>query len=190
MSNNQKLHIVTGNKDKFLQAKAAFSGFKFDLVQTDIDVPEIQSNSIQDIAGFSAEWVSNKLQAPVAITDVAYEISVLKGFPGPFIKYINTWLTEEDILRLLSGLDNREVVVKECLAYSDPGHPPKYIVGEAHGTIAKSYSRKGSTPINSLFIPQGYNKTIPFIQPEEMTDFWNNQFNNWPRLAKILQKTR
>lgn len=39
--------------------------------------------------------------------DAGFAINVLNRFPGTFVKYVNNWLSEEKILTLLGGKDDR-----------------------------------------------------------------------------------
>ena len=56
-----------------------------------------------------------KLERPVIKSDVGYFIEALNGFPGPFLRYINDYLTSEEILKLMEDKENRTILLKECL---------------------------------------------------------------------------
>ena len=96
--------FVTGNPYKFEVAQKSFENSDINIVQQEIETPEIQSTDVKEIASYSAKWAAEKLGKPVVLTDAGYYIKTLNGFPGPFIKYINKWLTAEDVLKLRSIL--------------------------------------------------------------------------------------
>lgn len=180
--------FATGNTDKFRMAQTAFTGTGFHLIQSGIEIPEIQDNDIRRIASFSASWACDKLRKPVVVTDVGYFIAALRGFPGPFIRYVNEWLGPDDYLRLMHGVRNREVTVRECLAFAVPGLPVHCITGEAHGTLAEQRgSKQSDTSMNTLFIPDGFGTTKEGIAPQEMTAYWNRSLNTWPRFVRYLK---
>jgi XTP/dITP diphosphohydrolase len=183
------IYFVTGNKYKFEIAKKVLGETDINLVQEDLDIPEIQSTKVEKIASFSAKWAAEKLGKSVALTDAGYYIEALNGFPGPFIKYINKWLTSEDLLKLMEGKKNRKVVVKGCLAYCEPGKEPVVFPSKVTGTISEKAikkDKKGSTPIDEIFIPKGYDRVETEIPKEEMIKFWAKVENYWKKLANYL----
>ncbi|MBU5225066.1 hypothetical protein KQI36_00110 [Clostridium senegalense] len=81
---------VTGNNLKFEIAKKVFEGSNINLIQKKLDTPEIQSFNVCDVATYSAKWASEKLNSSVIVTDAGFYVNSLRGFPGPYIKYINS----------------------------------------------------------------------------------------------------
>lgn len=181
--------FITGNEYKFQVAQKVLSIIGVELIQKELDTPEIQSVSIEKIVSFSAQWACDLLKEPVILSDVEYCIEALNGFPGPFIKYINEWLSADDILRLMAGKENREVFVKDCLAYCEPGKKPAIFCDFAKGAIANKKGSKGKTSINEIFIPEGYDKVESDIPWDEMKDFWAKTLNHYQALAEYLKKT-
>ena len=181
--------FVTGNQFKFEIAQKVLESRGITLLREKIETPEIQSTNVAEIASFSAKWACEKLGKAVALTDAGYYIETLNGFPGPFIKYINQWLTAEDILRLMNGKTNRKVTVKGCLAYCEPGEEAVTFPSEVFGEISEraiKTEKTGSTPINAIFIPNGYDKVESEISHEDMVKFWAGVENYWNTLADHL----
>ncbi len=183
----KKIYFITGNEYKFQIAADAFKDSDYELKQKALDTPEIQSNDLGEIASFSAKWASSKLKHPVFLSDAGCFIESLNGFPGPFIKYVNQYLTAPDFLRLLNGKKNRKVIFKDCLAYCEPGKNPVLFQSSGSGTIATRPGKRGSTPINEIFIPKGFNRPESEIPREQMVKFWNNNVKNYKALAKYLK---
>lgn len=106
-----------------------------------------------------------------------------------FIKYINHWLNSEDIIRLMSGKENRKVIERDYLAYCEPGKESVVFVGENFGTITTELDKtkyKGYT-LDQIFIPEGFNRVQSEISEEQMIEFWNNG-KVWEKLTKYLNK--
>ncbi len=184
----KQVFFITGNKLKFEIAQQALAGANIELVQKELATPEIQSVRVEEVAGFSAKWASDQLKQPVLVSDAGYYIEALNGFPGPFIKYINEWLSAEDILRLMDGKTNRTVEVKDCLAYCEPGQEPVFFCGSAKGTIANKKGSPGLTAINEIFIPEGYDKTESDIPWEEMKNFWSKSMKTYQLVGEYFKK--
>lgn len=182
----KELIFATGNPFKFAIARKALEGMDIVLIQQKIALPEIQSEDSKEIASFSAKWGSNLLKKPIVVSDAGYYIEALNGFPGPFIKYINQWLTAEDLLRLMEGKENRNAFIKECIAYCEPGGQPVCFFGNFKGTITLVPGAKGATPINEIFIPDGLTQPESEISNEERLKFWK-QDAAWRELAEYLR---
>lgn len=184
----KELVYVTGNTTKFLIAQKALEDTDIVLIQQKADTPEIQSDDVREIASFSAKYGSNVLKKPLVVSDAGYYLEALNGFPGPFIKFINQWLSADDILRLMDGKEDRSVFVKECVAYCEPGSEPVCFLGDFKGTIAHEVGKKGETPINEIFIPNGLTHPESEITQEERIAFWKKD-DAWRQLAEYLERS-
>lgn len=166
------LIYVTGNAFKFDVASKVFMNTSIVLLQKSLDTPEIQSKDVEDVAMYSAKWACKKLNQPVIVTDASFCIEALNGFPGPFIKFVNEWFSVEDYINLMQSKTNRNIVVKDCLAYCEPNKEPVSFTGAYHGKLSDKPGKKSITPIEQLFIPEGYNIPISDISDEEKISYW------------------
>ena len=146
----------------------------------------IQSAHIEEIAEWSAVWASQRLNSPVVVTDAGYNIEALNGFPGPFIKYVNEWFSAEDYLNLMRDKLNRRVVARDCLAYCRPDEKPVSFCRSRLGVLAVQPGRPDGSPIDQLFIPEGYTVPISEIPPAEMVAYWSNA-TIWHELMRYLE---
>jgi len=168
------LVYVTGNETKFSVATETFVNTGITLLQKKLDTPEIQSKSVEEVAKYSASWASKKLGKPVIVTDAGFFIEALNGFPGPFIKFINKWFSVEDYMNLMKGKTNRRIIIQDCLAYCSPNEEPIVFTGSYVGELAIEPSEKPGTPIDRLFIPQGFSVPISEIHEEDMIAYWSS----------------
>jgi len=182
--------FVTGNDYKFQAAKIALKDAGIKLVKKRLETPEIQDESVEEVAAFSAAWAANILKKPVIVSDGGCYIEALNGFPGPFVKYINKWLSSEDLLKMMSGKKNRRVVWIGCIAYCEPNKKPLTDVNKYKGKLAlkpgKNIYRKDYSWIDTLFIPDGYKKPISELSNKDYIEFWGNDSG----LVKIIKKNR
>lgn len=187
MGSHNTLVFVTGNELKFKVAQQALQDSGVSLIQKALDTPEIQNTRVEEIAEWSAVWASQLLDQPVVVTDAGYYIDALNGFPGPFIKFVNEWFTVQDYLNLMRNKLNRCVVAQDCLAYCCPNEKPVVFSQEHYGKIATQPGRPNGTPINQIFIPDGYLCPISDFSLDEQLDYWSNPGNNWQKLKLHIQ---
>lgn len=182
---NKIIHLVTGNTHKVEIAKAALAPFGFGVEQINIDTPEIQSDSVAEVAKFSAKFAAEKTNLVVIKGDVGMNIEALKGFPGPFIKYINKWLTAEQFISLYINNPNKKASFVDALGYCEPGQKPVCFITQTNGRLVTEISGDNGNMADALFIPNGYNKTIASLSKEEAIGLWSN--DRYIQLSTYLQ---
>jgi XTP/dITP diphosphohydrolase len=178
---------MTGNKYKFAAAKKALADLDLELVQKDVETPEIQSTEVEDVALYSAKWAGKDLASPAFLTDAGIYFEAFDGFPGPFVKYTNKWFSAEGYLHLMEGKKNRSAISKDCLAFCQPGKDPKLFISSIKGTIAEKIGRRGMTPIDDIFIPEGATAALSSMSDEEVLDFWAKNVTYWSDFKKYLK---
>ncbi len=179
------IYFLTGNKGKLAIAKDVFSKYGLGLEQADLDVPEIQSLNVSEVACASTEFASKHLNGVIIKSDVGYYFDALQGFPGPLIKWINQTLSASDLIALMQGKTNRRVILRECLAC-------RMDTGEVHlfehsyaAHVVHSPVGVGSAA-NQVLIIDGFDKTIGQCSPEELHQFWIKNLDVYHQAAKFL----
>jgi XTP/dITP diphosphohydrolase len=144
-----KLTVVTGNLGKWQICQNTI-GHLFQLTQSKLETPEIQSLDVVEVASYSAKWAAQHLGTPVLKSDVGYDIATLNGFPGPLVKWVNQTLTPEHILSLLRDNPNRAITIREALAYAEPNGWSAVITIERQGVIQENIL-SAPAPSRSIF---------------------------------------
>lgn len=192
MNTSQKIIYVTGNSYKFQIAKKQLKNSPFRLIQKKLDTPEIQNESVQKVAEFSARWASDFLNAPVVVSDGGCYIEALNNFPGPFIKYVNKWLLPKDLIAIMQNKKNKNVEWRSCLTYCEPKKKPVSFISTFKGKISekigKNIYRKKYGWIDSLFIPNGFIRPISELPNDAYLNFWSD--NSLERLLFYLKKKK
>lgn len=159
---------------------------RHELVQSAIDTPEIQSTSVEEIAVQSALWACRQTGEPSIKSDAGCFIESVNGFPGPFLKYVNDWLTQEDYISLLSGKDNRRAYFEDALAIAYPDGTTHVFSQKVYGTIAETVDPNATRwSMDALFIPDSAGKTLGSMTDEEQVAFWGD--GNWPDMIRYLE---
>jgi XTP/dITP diphosphohydrolase len=177
--------FITGNELKFRVAAEVMNDSGIVLRQELLHTPEIQSSRVEEVAEYSAIWASRQLNQPVVVTDAGFCIEALNGFPGPFIKFINEWFSADDYLRLMQGKNNRRIVARDCLAFCQPDEKPLTFCREFRGVVATEPGRQKGTPIEQIFIPEGYSVPASEVAPDDMLAYWSSA-STWHDLKKYL----
>jgi len=185
-----RINYVTTNTMKFEIAQAYFAKLPgdYELVQCAIDTPEIQDASVEEIARQSAVWAAKEIGEPCIKMDAGFFITALNGFPGPFVKYINDWLTQDDFLGLLDGKDDRSAYFEDATAIGFPDGSSEVFSLKSHGSISLVKDQHNTRwPANLLFVPTGHDHALGSLSAEEQNKFWGD--GNWPRLIEYLKRT-
>ncbi|BDT94143.1 non-canonical purine NTP pyrophosphatase [Nocardia sputorum] len=185
-----KINYVTTNAHKFEVAQHFFASEGLaDVVlsRSDVETPEIQADSVEDVAKNSAKWVAQKLGTAVVVGDAGLSIAALGGFPGPYMKYMNQTLSVSDLLLLMSDKSDRSATFVDCLAFYDPDSDvePVTFLSTTEGAISDSAAAAGGSTVDSLFVPAGWNVPLADIERQERAKVWNT--DRWRRLVEHLK---
>jgi len=178
------VHFLTGNKGKWQIAANVFARYGVTLAQLDIDVPEIQSLDVAEVASAAVQAAAHP-SGIIVKSDVGYYFEALNGFPGPLIKFINKSLAAEDILALMSGKTNRRVELRECLACRMPDGRIQLFQHSYYAQVALSARGKG-TPANQVLVIEGFDRTIGECSVQELQDFWSDNLNAYHQAAQMI----
>lgn len=185
-----KINYVTTNTLKSDIAKQFFSAIDgYELVQCTLAVPEIQDTSCEEIASKSALFAAKELGEPCVVMDAGFFIPALGGFPGPFVKYVNSWLSEEKYLQLLDENDDRTAYFTDALAIGFPDGTVQVFSHNTMGTLARAGEYTHTKwPANSLFIAQGHSRPLGELPSQQQTDFWHAENTTWAELIAYLKE--
>jgi XTP/dITP diphosphohydrolase len=121
------LYFVTSNKGKILHAHLTLDKVNIPFEVKDLPITEIQSTSIEEIARHKAKEAFKILRLPLVVKDDGWFVESLNGFPGPFMKYVNNWLTVDDVLNLMKEKTNRKITFYEVICYIDKEHEEIFV---------------------------------------------------------------
>lgn len=113
---------ATTNIDKFRHAHKNLKSLGMELVQINLDIEEVQSEDGTYIVTDKATKAFRRLNQPVLVNDDSWYVSALNGFPATNMKLCNHFLKSSDWLRLMSGVEDRKVLLISSFAYHDGSH--------------------------------------------------------------------
>lgn len=177
------LYYITGNQNKKDIASKFLSKHGIKIKIKDLNLIEIQSNSLEEVILHKANDAFKKLKKPLFVNDHFWSINALNGFPGAYMKYINNWFTSEDLLILMSNKNNRSAKLKEAICYID-NKTTKIFLKEYDATVLYKKQGKGPAGLTTISltkdgvsIAKKLEKDVIATQPtiwKEFADWYKN----------------
>lgn len=155
------LYFVTSNIGKADEAKLILN---MELKIASLELPEIQSLNMEEIARQKALKAFELVHSTLFVEDTGLFIKAWNGFPGPFIKYLKDSVGNDGILNMLKGETNRVAIARTAVAFYD-GRDLKVFTGEVEGEISKT-QRGDSWGWDPIFIPKGSELTYAELSKE------------------------
>jgi XTP/dITP diphosphohydrolase len=169
------LLFVSSNTHKFKEVQEILGSFGIPIEFFKLNLQEIQSNSIREIALKKAQDAFSKCKKPLIIEDDGLCIDSLDGFPGPYSSYVHKTIGNQGILHLLKK--NRNAKFISTIVYCDK-KSLEFFEGKLDGTISQSEKGKG-WGYDPIFIPKNTKKTFG-----ELT-YKNNLSHRYKALKKF-----
>lgn len=180
--------FLTGNAGKMALAQSVIPAYGITLRQAGIDLPEIQSLDVTEVARHAISAGYETMQCPVFKSDAGYYVEALNGFPGALVKFINQSLTADQLISLMHGQKNRRVWIRECLSYkASPNHPVQLFTHQYEADFLSEVCRTPSaTPINQVIAITALGKPIAACSSEELVAFWAREVSAYHELAQYI----
>lgn len=176
------LLYITSNNHKIESAKNHLANYNIDLKINKVDIKEIQSPDIEEVAVDKAKKAFEILKKPLFVNDSGWYIEALNGFPGPFMSYVNDWFSSEDFLNLLKPYQDKRVVLRQVIVYIDSknlkvfSHDAKGVfLGDIQGE-GRSSDRVISLSGDGISLAQKHKMGNFKIESEE--ELWR-EFGEW-----------
>ncbi len=183
-----KITLVTGNWAKLAQAKQFLEPLNIEVDNIKMDTVEIQADSVEEVALYSAKWASDKLKCNIVKNDTGISIDALNGFPAAYTHYISDTIDVDGILKLMKGVENRKAEFVQALSFCEYGKEPVVFKSVTKGTIAKRKSGKYGWSWDFIFIPDGQTKTLASFKDEKRLKLWND--TGYQQLIEYLKNNK
>jgi len=158
----KEITFITGNLNKVDELRRYLS---FPIQHHTLDLPEIQSLDVCEVATHKAQAAYQQLQVPVLVEDTSLTFNALGKLPGPFIKYHLEEFGLDGLCRLLDPYEDRSAVATTCFALCDADGVSLFN-GKRVGTIPTEPCGATSFGWNPIFIPEG--ETMTWAEMEEI----------------------
>jgi XTP/dITP diphosphohydrolase len=161
-------YFVTSNLHKFQEARRILSEYKIATAKLKVDAIEIQDDSTENIAKYSAQDAVKNCGLPLFVEDAGLFIEALKGFPGPYSKYVYNTVGLKGILKLMKNVENRNAHFLSVVAFATPEEQPTCFIGKVEGTISLQEQGTKGFGYDPIFVPlEGDGRTFAEMATEE-----------------------
>lgn len=181
-----KLKYITTNDFKIKVAKENLEPLGIEVLSESMECPEIQADTIEEVAIYSAEYARDKLNENTLKNDSGLVIPALKNFPSAYTKYVENTLGVEGVLKLMEGVEDRSAYFLEALAYSEVDGKTHVFTSKTEGTLATEPNGEYGWSWDFIFIPKGEEKTLGNFNDDERWKFWDNKA--YKKLAEYLKE--
>ena len=182
--------IVTSNNGKFEEIKRYIEQLDSSITmeQSYLDVPEYQDMDIKNIAIGKAEYAWNILKKPLLIDDGGLYLEKYNKFPGAFSKYVYEGIGLEGIWLLAQ--DDPRAYFLNCMVYKDSQETHHIFEGMNKGTLTAPTGSMAHNqlPYRSIFIPEGYTKTIDELWLNDEDHHIHHRFKAIESFVEFLKR--
>ncbi len=158
-----QMKFVTGNSNKLKEAQMIL-GIPLD--QADIPLEEIQTCDVAETVNHKVRGAYDAVGAPVMVEDSGLVFTAWNGLPGALVKWFEKTVGLEGMARMLDPFDSRTAVAQCFVALYD-GEEVLIGRGEVPGRIAESPRGSNGFGWDTLFIPEGHDRTFAEMSASE-----------------------
>ena len=162
MADNE-LVMITGNEGK---AKEFQRLLGVPITHTKLDLVEIQSTDVAEVARHKAEEAYKLVGKPCFVDDTGLVFAAWGKLPGALVKWFIDEVGTDGMLRMLDGFDDRAATVTTALAYCDQDGA-RVFTGEVEGQVASSPAGENCFGYDEIFIPGGQELTFAQMTAEQ-----------------------
>jgi XTP/dITP diphosphohydrolase len=167
-------YFVTSNIHKFQEARRLLSEYGITAAKLKVEAVEIQDDSLENIAKYSALDAVKNCWLPVFVEDSGLFVEALQGFPGPYSRYVYDTVGVDGILKLMKKIENRDAYFMSAVAFGSPEEQPVCFVGKVEGKISLLKRGTDGFGYDPIFVPlEGDGRTFA-----EMTTAEKNRFSH------------
>ena len=177
-----KILLVTGSSSKAREASDIMGS---DVERADLDLPEIQAATIEEVAREKAREAFRRLERACVVEDSALGFDAWGGLPGPYVKWFEKVAGLEALCRSLDGFRNRSATATCVLAFRSETEQMTAI-GRIEGSIADRPRGAGGFGWDSIFVPAGEERTFAEMDAAEKNAM-SHRRRAWEELRRKIR---
>jgi non-canonical purine NTP pyrophosphatase (RdgB/HAM1 family) len=174
-----RLVFVTSNPHKLHEASLILGR---SLAHCTVDVAEIQSLDLAEVARHKARAAFATLGRPVLVEDTGLELEGLGGFPGPLVRWLLGAVGAGGICTLAAAFGNRRAIAR-CVACACDGETVVVAEGVVAGSIVDAPRGSSGFGWDGAFAPD----EAGGLTYAEMDDAHKSRLSHRQRALTVLR---
>lgn len=156
------LKFATSNAGKLREASEIL-GFPMDQISVELD--EIQTTNVEELIRHKATEAYKKAGANVIVEDTGLEFVSWNGLPGALVKWFESTVKIEGILKMFENFENRDAI---AVCYVAMYNWSDFLIArwEVRWKISMKSAWENGFGWDVIFIPDGYDKTFAELWKE------------------------
>lgn len=187
--------FVTGNKGKVATMQRHFDRLGVDtkVTQKTLELDEIQADTATEVALAKARQAHKILGTPILVDDSSFHIAVLRGFPGPYIKFMLSTVGIDGIIEFMQGKTDRSAYFLSSLVFIDNKGVEHIFSDQPYrGTIADKADRSPAvttvwSDLYYIFRPDGSDKVLARMTREDHANIDRQQTNSYEDFCRWFE---
>jgi len=179
-----RIVLVTGSDAKAREAGDILGG-DVELERADLELPEIQAATVEDVAREKAREAFRRLERACVVEDSGLGFTAWNGLPGPFVKWFERAAGLEALCRSLDGFPDRRATASCVLAFRSETQQLT-AVGRIEGSIARAPRGNGGFGWDAIFVPEGSDRTFSEMSAAEKNAI-SHRRRAWEELKRMLR---
>jgi len=173
--------LVTGNRAKVEEAER-ITGRRLD--HSAVDLPEIQSLSLEEVLRVKGEEAWRRLGRPLVVEETGLELAALGGFPGPLVKWMLCAVGVDGIARVAHAMADPRATARCAILYRD-AERTVVVEGAVSGTLVSPPRGGSGFGWDPAFRPDGETATCGELPPAQK-DAIGHRGRAWRALSAVL----
>ncbi|MFF4520452.1 non-canonical purine NTP pyrophosphatase [Streptomyces bluensis] len=168
-----KVAMCTGNSGKFRTAQEHLAPWGIEVEQVALELDEIQTTSVTEIAQHKARQAFAVLGRPLFVEDSGFYIEEFGGWPGPMVKQALEAFGPSGFTHLADLTEKRTCRFASAAVYVDARGELQTFADDSRkpGSIASAPDRgdgpRSWSDLWSIFVPEGATSTLAALPPAE-----------------------
>ena len=175
------LKFVTGNENKFEEAREIGKSMGIEIEHEDLEYEEIQADTLEEVVKSSVQEVYEIVEEPCFVEDAGLFINCLNGFPGPYSSYVFKTLGNEGVLKIMNDRSDRSAEFRSVIGFCDSDGNLEIFRGRAEGKILKEEKGEEGFGYDPIFMPEG-------SENESFAEMSVDMKNNFSHRSAAIEK--
>ena len=167
--------FVTSNPAKAATAREHLAAFGVTVEHLAMELDEIQSVAVEDVAVHKARQAYAALRRPVITEDGGFGFDELGGFPGSLAKAALSMLGLDGMIKLADMTSTRSARFRSAVAYADRDGERTFSsqgpVGQVASQPAAATRQEAWSPLWNIWIPPGATVPVSAMGDREYAEY-------------------